>query len=98
MLGIDTFMATAMFGSKTNRQQQVASRSNPFSRGILRNCQDFWLDPAPIFGSRINGEAMLSGNKVDYTSMYEVPALTRRSGRSSGGGGAYEAVAAEDAV
>ena len=95
MLGIDTFLATTMFGSNTSRQQAIA-RSNPFSRGLLQNCRDFWFDPAPVFGSRSNGEALLGGQKVDYTRMYEVPVMTRRSGGR--GGGAYEAVAADEEV
>jgi palmitoyltransferase ZDHHC13/17 len=94
MLGIDTFLATAMFGSNAATTQSN-QRSNPFSRGLLQNCKDFWLDSAPVFGSRQNGEAMLGGLKVDYTNMYYVPArTTTRGGQDSGG--AYESLATTD--
>lgn len=98
MLGIDTFMATALFGKKAKEQQQ-RNRSNPFSMGILQNCRDFWLDPAPVFGGRMNGEGMLGGEKVDYTSMYDVPVRsTRRVRQEDGQQASYTAVATDDEV
>jgi hypothetical protein len=96
MLGFDTFMATALFGKKA-KEQQRRNRSNPFSMGILQNCRDFWLDPAPIFGSRLNGEGMLGGEKVDYTSMFDVPITARRTVRQEDGQQtSYAAVATEE--
>lgn len=88
MLGIDTFLATALFGSRA-AEAQALSRKNPFSRGFVQNLRDFWCDPAPLFGSRVNGQAMLDGERVDYTMLYEVPAKRRRGGRAGQG---YEAV------
>lgn len=95
ILGVDTFVDTAKeaYGGNKNRSRQAR---NPFSNGCLGNCKDFWCDPAPIFGKRENGSALLGGQTVDYTSMYESPRLAMR--RRGGGGEAYEAVAAEDTV
>jgi len=94
ILGVDTFVDTALdaYGGNKNRPRQ--SR-NPFSNGCLGNCKDFWCDPAPIFGKRENGSALLGGQPVDYTAMYESPRLATRR---RGGGEAYEAVAADDNV
>jgi hypothetical protein len=92
MLGLDVFFAIAFngyHGSKTKKQQQ-RKRSNPFTRGIFRNCQDFWGD-GPVFGRKENGAALLGGQRVDYTSMYEVP---RGGGMRYRGG--YEEVAVEE--
>jgi len=104
MLGVDTFMATAVFGSRAKEVRQQNKR-NPFSRGILQNCRDFWLDPAPVFGRRTNGEGMLGGEKVDYTSIYELPAFnkvmstsTRRVRGEDGGTARYAAVATDEEV
>ena len=104
MLGVDTFMATALFGSKAKEARQQNKR-NPFSMGILQNCRDFWLDPSPVFGRRMNGEGMLGGERVDYTSMYEVPALNKAMGTSTrrvrgedGGTARYAAVATDEEV
>lgn len=91
MLGVDTFLATAMFGSRA-KEVQAQNRSNPFSRGLFGNCSDFWCDKEPVFRSRENGAAMLGGNRVDYTRMYNVPAARRRGG----GRMEYEAVATAD--
>ncbi|KAG9689042.1 palmitoyltransferase akr1, partial [Aureobasidium melanogenum] len=43
ILGVDTFVATALYGS---RAQEVLAqrRENPFTKGIMRNCGDFWFD------------------------------------------------------
>lgn len=89
LLGIDTFLAIALHGSKA---EEVTARrkSNPFTRGMFRNCQDFWFD-GPVFGRKGNGEAMLGGEKVDYTRMYVVP----RGGMRYRGEG-YQEVASED--
>jgi len=72
LLGIDTFMTVAVGGRGSNRQRHHVSR-NPFSKGCVTNCADFWSDETPIFGSRETGLAKLGGERVDYNSMYEVP-------------------------
>lgn len=87
ILGLDTFYTVAFQGYKNARNPDASRRnkqSNPFSRGIFRNCQDFWLD-GPVFKRKDNGRALLGGEVIDYTSIYEVP----RGGMRYGG---YEAV------
>jgi len=80
MFGVDTFLATAMHGSNA-AEVRARDKSNPFSRGWIQNFKDFFCDAAPIFGTRPHGEALLGGEKVDYTSMYELPVgMTRRRG------------------
>ncbi|GAQ06916.1 palmitoyltransferase akr1 [Aspergillus lentulus] len=87
LLGIDTFFATARDGL---RDGPHADRpKNPFSRGIFTNCRDFWCDPAPYFGKREPGTAMLGGEIVNYNQMYEAPM------RMYSGGG-YRSVAHDD--
>ena len=86
-IGLDVFMATASDARKGKLKQR---RGNPFSRGIIGNCKDFWCDPAPVFGKRHSGDAFLGGEVVDYTKMYETPLRMRRVG-----GMRYEGVAAE---
>jgi palmitoyltransferase ZDHHC13/17 len=78
LLGIDTFVEVALHGRGAPAQVGGSARSqlnrNPFSRGCVTNCKDFWLDEeGPWFGSRESGRATFSGQAVDYTSMYEVP-------------------------
>ena len=88
LLGLDTFYTIAFQGykgSKDKRAPSQKSQSNPFSRGLFRNCQDFWMD-GPIFGYKTSGRALLGGEDIDYTSMYDVP----RGGMRYRGG--YEAV------
>lgn len=87
LLGLDTFFATAQ--GRTRRQK------NPFSRGIITNCRDFWLDPAPIFKRRESGSGMLDGEAVNYYRMYEPP-LRMHTGGPGGSGGAYSSVAGDD--
>lgn len=70
LLGLDNFVATAQ-GSLSGRGS--LRKRNPFSRGIITNCKDFWLDPAPYFGKRQSGAGMLGGQVVDYARMYETP-------------------------
>lgn len=72
LLGLDTFLATAKSATDSNRRH-----SNPYSRGILTNCRDFWCDPQPLFKQRENGSAMLDGDFVNYTRMYESPPRMR---------------------
>ena len=93
LLGLDTFVATAQ-GSAGSRR-----RGNPFSRGIFMNCRDFWCDPAPYFGRRETGSAMLGGDIVNYTRMYETPArMKHRRPREDGDGGMYHSVESDDPV
>ncbi|KIW56194.1 hypothetical protein PV05_04872 [Exophiala xenobiotica] len=89
LLGLDAFLATASDASHGKLQSR---NSNPFSRGIIGNCKDFWCDPAPVFGKRKNGEGYLGGEVVDYAHLYEVPLRLRRGA----GGMAYTSVATDD--
>lgn len=88
LLGFDTFVATALQGSQGNQQR---SRGNPFSRGVITNCKDFFCDGAPVFKKKESGYARLAGERVDYTRMYDIPKM-----RYQRVGGRYEAVAAEE--
>jgi hypothetical protein len=93
LLGLDTF-ATALRGSRAN---QARARGNPFSRGIITNCKDFFCDGSPVFGVKENGSARLGGERIDYTRLYEPPPrMTMR--RAEGGRANYEAVGTEDTV
>lgn len=98
LLGLDTFLATAQgglaaSGGRSRRQQ------NPFSRGVVRNCKDFWFDPAPYFGARESGAAMLDGDVVNYTRMYEPPPrMKARRPRQDAERALYHNVAGDDAV
>jgi hypothetical protein len=96
ILGIDTFLETALHGSSGTRNRSRRTR-NPFSAGCIQNCKDFWCDPAPVFGKRENGEAVLGGAVVNYTTMYDTPRLmSMRPGGDTGG--RYQYVAADDSV
>ncbi|KAI4205585.1 MAG: hypothetical protein LQ350_000364 [Teloschistes chrysophthalmus] len=78
LLGLDTFVAIAFGGTAaaaSGRRQR--RKNNVFSRGVVTNCRDFWCDPAPVFGRRGNGDAMLGGEVVNYTRMYESPGRMR---------------------
>ena len=88
-LGIDVFFATASDASAG----KIQDRSNPFSRGIIGNCKDFWCDPAPIFKSRKPGESYFAGDVIDYYSLYERPQSVHRR---TGGDMRYESVATEE--
>lgn len=93
LLGVDTFIETATGrGAATSSAGKKSRRKrNPYSRGYLQNCRDFWCDPAPMFGRRETGDAMLGGQKINYTEIYESPAaMDIGLGRRRGGG--YEAV------
>jgi palmitoyltransferase len=92
LLGVDPFIETVRgTGAATMVNQR---RKNPFSRGCITNCRDFWCDPSPLFGARDSGAAMLGGEKVNYMDMYESPTAMSALARRRGG---YEAVA-EDIV
>jgi hypothetical protein len=95
ILGVDTFVETALQGNSSRPRRN----RNPFSRGYLNNCKDFWCDPAPIFGKRENGTAMLGGDVINYTTMYETPlGIGSRTRRGRDAGGSYQSVAADDSV
>lgn len=93
LLGVDPFIETITGrGAATTKNKR--KKKNPFSRGCVTNCKDFWCDPAPIFGQRETGQASLGGDKVDYTAMYETPTLMSITGMRTRGG--YEAVETEE--
>lgn len=102
LLGLDAFVATASNTSSTASGGR-RRRGNPYSRGVVTNCTDFWCDAtAPYFGRRkagnglAVGEAMLGGAVVDYARLYDVPVRTTGRGgwwRGGGGGGMrYQAI------
>ena len=75
LLGLDTFMVTAQGEMDRGASHR---RRNPYSRGVLTNCRDFWCDPAPLFRKRETGAGMLDGEVVNYARMYDVPLRTER--------------------
>lgn len=93
LLGLDNFVATAAGGVRSRK------RGNPWSRGAITNCKDFWCDSAPYFGRRETGAAMLGGDVVNYTRIYETPPRMKaqRSGQDNTGG-LYHSVGDEDEV
>ncbi|KAI9675367.1 MAG: palmitoyltransferase akr1 [Caeruleum heppii] len=97
LLGLDTFVATAQDGLRGRERRQ--RQRNPFSRGMVTNCRDFWCDPAPWFGPRVPGSAMLGGHAIDYTRMYETPPRMRVwDADGSQAVGTYQAVASREDV
>ncbi|KAL8935955.1 MAG: hypothetical protein Q9216_005171, partial [Gyalolechia sp. 2 TL-2023] len=86
LLGLDTFIATAT--GRSGRRK----RGNPFSRGVFTNCRDFWFDPAPYFGQRESGAAMLDGEAINYTRIYESPSRIKTRRAREQGGGAYQSL------
>lgn len=77
LLGVDTFVATALHGS---RAQEVLAqrRENPFTKGVMRNCADFWCDGEgggveSMFGGKELGMGLLGGVKVDYRKLFDLP-------------------------
>ena len=95
-LGVDPFIETITGRGAATTGKGRRKKKNPYSRGCVANCKDFWCDPAPVFGQRENGTAVLGGDSIDYTTVYESPALMRLAGMRDRGG--YEAVQAEDDV
>lgn len=95
LLGLDTFVAIALHGSRAEEMQRRRAGGNPFSRGIITNCSDFWCDGSAIFGKKEGGYARIGGERVDYTRLYEVPKPTTTRTRSTGGE-RYESVAGEE--
>ena len=71
LLGLGSFVATAQEG--LNHHDRFSLEPNPFSRGFVTNCKDFWCDPAPYFARRKLGTAMLDGEVIDYTTIYDIP-------------------------
>ena len=91
LLGLDSFVATAS-GRVHSRK-----RGNPWSRGVITNCKDFWYDPAPYFGRRETGAAMLGGEVINYTRIYKTPPRmkTQRS-RQDDSGEMYHSIGGDD--
>jgi hypothetical protein len=94
LLGIDSFINTALNGSAANQPRNRGGGGNPFSRGILTNCKDFFCDGSPLFKEKESGFARLGGERVDYTRLYGIPKMRYRAG--GGGNDRYEAVAGEE--
>ena len=104
LLGLDAFVHTAQDGIETTRKGRGrrARNRNPFSRGCIQNCKDFWCDSKPVFVTGLNGsavrfggEATLGGEVVDYFTLYEVPRMEMSGGRERGRGG-YRSVPVDD--
>lgn len=104
LLGVDTFIETATgrgaataSKSSSNAAARKKARKNPYSRGVLTNCRDFWCDPAPVFGRRDNGAAIIGGQPINWTDVYETPrAMDFGSGAGRRRAGGYEAVAVDE--
>ncbi|PSR83291.1 hypothetical protein BD289DRAFT_287332 [Coniella lustricola] len=96
LLGVDAFVETATGRGAATGNNKKRKGKNPYSKGCLSNCKDFWCDSAPLFTPRENGTATLNGHVVNYTEMYEAPSLMQIPGRGGDRRGAYEAVAAEE--
>jgi palmitoyltransferase len=93
LLGIDSFVQTALHGSQADQRRRQGG--NPWSRGVVTNCKDFWCDGSPLFKGKESGYARLAGNRVDYTRLYEVPKMRYARGGNETAG-QYEAVSAQD--
>ncbi|KAL2156595.1 hypothetical protein VTH82DRAFT_1340 [Thermothelomyces myriococcoides] len=96
LLGVDTFIQTARGrGAATGAAgRRRGAERNPFNKGCITNWKDFYWDPAPLFGRRETGAAILGGQPVNYTELYDIPRdFPGAGGRRSGG---YEAVAGEE--
>lgn len=95
LLGIDTFITVAFQGYKGSRSKTERIRqrkSNPWTRGVFNNCQDFWMD-GPVFKRKAEGtRALLGGDVVDYARVYELPGEGGMAYRRGG----YEAVPAAE--
>ena len=93
ILGIDPFIETVTGrGAVAAEGGRSRRKKNPYSAGCLANCRDFWCDPAPVFGQRRTGEAVIGGRPVNYAEMYESPRMMEILGRRRG----YEAVSGEE--
>ncbi|KAI0550079.1 hypothetical protein F4679DRAFT_543860 [Xylaria curta] len=94
ILGVDTFIETAT-GRGAATGKNMRKKKNPYSKGYVQNCKDFWCDPSPMFGRRENGDAMFGGERINYTEVYESPAAMGL-GMTGQRRGQYEAVANEE--
>ena len=94
ILGVDTFIETAT-GRGAATGNTMRRKRNPYSKGYVQNCRDFWCDPSPMFGRRENGDAMLGGERINYTEVYESPSAMGL-GTTAWRRGEYEAVANEE--
>nr|POE87791.1 palmitoyltransferase akr1 [Quercus suber] len=97
LLGVDTFITIAFQGykgsqSKAEKKRQ-ARRENLFSRGVFRNCIDFWAD-GPIFGRKANCHGKLGGQEIDYAVLWDVP----QAGMRYRAGGYEEVSSAEEGI
>lgn len=93
LLGLDSFVATASGGVRSRK------RGNPWSRGVITNCKDFWFDPAPYFGRRETGAAMLGGEIINYTRIYETPPrMKAQRSRQDDSGEMYHSIGDDDDV
>ncbi|KAI0480719.1 hypothetical protein GGR56DRAFT_627287 [Xylariaceae sp. FL0804] len=94
LLGVDTFIETAT-GRSAATGKKARKKRNPYSKGYVQNCRDFWCDPAPVFGRRETGDAVLGGHRINYTEIYESPSAMTLGGTGRRRGG-YEGVAGEE--
>lgn len=96
-LGVGAFVNITKDAGRGGGAARRRRRGNPFSRGVITNCKDFWCDPTPLLkpNKKNGGEALLGGGPVDYFKMYETPPRMRASG-GSGSGGRYQRLAAEE--
>lgn len=93
ILGVDPFIETVRGrGAVAADGGGSRRKKNPYSAGCVANCRDFWCDPAPVFGPRNSGEAVIGGRAVNYASMYESPRMMEVMGRRRG----YDAVPGEE--
>jgi len=95
LLGVDAFMVTAREGVEgAGGRSSRRRKENPFSKGFVTNCGDFWCDSmASLFKGSASGIAKLGGQDVDYFTMYDRP--PRRRAPLSGDT-VYQSVADED--
>lgn len=99
LLGLDTFIATALHGSKAS-EVMASRRQNPFTKGVFTNCSDFWCDAGGwrnVLKTRKEGVSNLDGMEVDYRRLYEVPEGGNGGGMRYRRGG-YESVGTDENV
>ena len=96
LLGLGSFVAAAQEG--LNHHDRFSLEPNPFSRGLVTNCKDFWCDSEPYFGRRKPGTAMLDGKVIDYTTMYDIPPRTRQRPMRTVTTSHYEALDSAESV
>lgn len=95
LFGLDTFMTT-ITGRRSGATQD--KRKNPFTRGVAQNFQDFFCDVTHVLKPRNNGKALLGGELIDYTSLYEPPPRrwTRIAPVEGPSGVSYQSVTTEE--